>query len=221
MIIDVYADVVCPWCYIGERRLEQAIALRPNMSITRRWRPFQLQPTMPPRGLAWAEFARRKFGGVDDAQRIFAQVTAVGAADGLTFAFDKVVSAPNTIDAHRLVALGRQHGREWEMVDALFAAYFAAGRDLNDHAQLVEIATAVGLPADEVQAYLASTDGVAEVLASQAEAEQLGVSGVPFYVIDEQYAVSGAQPVAVLLQAIDAVSELQPITQSTITLNMD
>lgn len=221
MVIDVYADVACPWCYIGERRLEQAIALRPDVPIERRWRPFQLQPAMPPRGMPWAEFAPRKFGGLERAQRMFAQVASAGAADGITFAFDKVVSAPNSVDAHRLVALARQNGREWEMVNALFAAYFTDGRDLNDQVQLTAIAADVGLPADAVQAYLASREGVAEVQASQAEAEQLGINGVPFYIFNEQYAVSGAQPVELFLQAIDAIAEMRPITESPITLDVD
>lgn len=206
MIIDVYADVVCPWCYIGERRLERALAQRPGVRVERRWRPFQLQPAIPAGGVPWAEFARRKFGGVERAQAAFAQVVAAGAEDNIRFAFDRVASAPNTVDAHRLILFARGYGRQWEMAEALFAAYFADGRNLNDLDGLAVVAESAGLDPVAARAYLAGDEGVAEVAASQEEAGQLGISGVPFYVFDDHYALSGAQPVAVFLQALDAAS---------------
>lgn len=205
MIIDVYADVVCPWCYIGERRLEQALAQRPDLEVKRRWRPFQLQPGMPATGVPWNNFAQRKFGGASRAQAAFAQVIAAGASDGITFAFDKVATAPNSVDAHRLIVWAKQHGRQWELAEALFAAYFSEGRDLNNHDHLVAVTTSVGLDAAAVRAFLASDAGVVEISTSQDEAYQVGVQGVPFYVFDERYAVSGAQPVEVFVQVLDAV----------------
>lgn len=207
MIVDVYADVVCPWCYIGERRLERALAQRPDLPVERRWRPFQLQPAMPEEGVAWSEFARHKFGGLAGAQAAFAKVSALGAAEGISFAFDRVASAPNTVDAHRLILFAARHGRQWEAAEALFAAYFSDGRTLNDRDDLVAVATAAGLDAAEVRSYLAGSDGVAEVQASQDEANRLGVGGVPFYVIDGRYALSGAQPVAVFLQTLDLATQ--------------
>ncbi len=206
MVIDVYSDVVCPWCYIGGRRLEKALALRPDLQVERRWRPFQLSPDMPKAGMAWAEFAQRKFGGWNQAQAIFARVTAMGAADGITLAFDRVASAPNTVDAHRLILFAAARGRRWETADALFRAYFVEGKDLNDHEQLVVVASGVGLEASEVRGYLSGEDGVAEVLASQEEAGRLGIAGVPFYVFDGRYALSGAQPVEVFGRALDAAA---------------
>ena len=205
MIIDVYADVVCPWCYIGARRLEQAIALRTDLPVGRRWRPFQLQPYMLAGGLPWPEFTRRKFGREERAKAAFARVSAVGTAEGIRFDFDRVVSAPNTVDAHRLILLATRSGSGWEMVDALFEAYFADGRDLNDHEDLASVAAGVGLDTHMVRAHLADDEDVAEVKASQREADQLGVAGVPFYVIDERYVLSGAQPVEVFIQALDLV----------------
>jgi predicted DsbA family dithiol-disulfide isomerase len=201
MVIDVYADVVCPWCYIGERRLERALRQRPDLQVERRWRPFQLQPGMPRAGLPWSDFARRKFGGVERARSAFAQVTAAGANEGITFAFDRVATAPNTVDAHRLILFGGQHGREWETAEGLFAAYFAEGRNLNDVDDLVAVKS--GLDADEARAYLASSEGVDEVYASQEEAGRLGIEGVPFYVFDGRYGLSGAQPLEVFLRALD------------------
>ncbi len=208
MLIEVYADLACPWCYIGARRLARALALRPDLEVERCWRPFQLQPRMPAGGLPWRTFVREKFGGAERAAGAFARVTEVGAADGLTFAFDRVASAPNTVDAHRLILFAARHGRQWETADALFAAYFAEGRDMNDHEQLVEAASRAGLPGAEVRAFLAGDECVDEVAASQAEAYRLGVRGVPFYVLDGRYGLSGAQPVEVLVEVLGQVQDV-------------
>ena len=207
MILDVYADVVCPWCYIGERRLERALALRPGIEIERRWRPFQLQPGMPEGGTPWQVYARRKFGGELNARGAFARLTAVGESEGIRFDFDRIASAPNTVDAHRLILLAgeMERGVQWRMVDALFEAYFSGGRNLNDHEELVEVAVGAGLDADEVRSYLAGEGGKAEVRASQEEAYGRGIQGVPFYVFDGGRTVAGAQPVEAFLQVLDGV----------------
>ena len=206
MLIEVYADIACPWCYIGERRLAQALAQRPDIEVERRWRPFQLQPDLPPQGLPWAEFVATKFGGGAQAERMFARVAQAGAPDGIDFRFDRVATAPNTLDAHRLVLFAAERGQEWPMADALFAAHFSEGRDLNDPDQLVAVAESVGLDAAAVRAYLASDAGIAEVAASQEQAERLGITGVPFYVIDGRYGLSGAQPVDVFVRALDELA---------------
>ena len=205
MILDVYADVVCPWCYVGERRLEKALALRPGLGVERRWRPFQLQPGMPEGGIPWDVFARRKFGGELNARGAFAHVASVGEGEGIRFDFGRVASAPNTVDAHRLILFAGGRGAQWEIVDALFEAYFSDGRDLNDHETLAAVAAGAGLDADEVLRYLAGDGGTAEVRASQEGAYASGIQGVPFYVFDGGRTVSGAQPVEVFLQALDGV----------------
>jgi predicted DsbA family dithiol-disulfide isomerase len=207
MVIDVYADIVCPWCYIGTRRLASAIAQRPGVPVERHWRPFQLQPALPKAGVAWPEFVERKFGGAERAREVFARVASVGAADGIAFDFERVAGAPNTRDAHRLILFAGREGREWELADALFAAYFARGRDLGDHEQLAEVAASVGLSRATARDYLAGDEGGAEVDASQREAYQAGVTGVPFYVLDGRYALSGAQPLEVFLRALDLAGE--------------
>ncbi len=189
------------------RRLSAALAQRSQLQVERRWRPFQLQPGMPKAGLAWADFVERKFGGAERARSAFAHVTAVGAAEGIEFDFARIANAPNTRDAHRLVLFAAREGREWELADALFAAYFARGRDLGDQEHLADAAASVGLSRAEALAYLASDEGGAEVDASQQEAYQTGVTGVPFYVLDDRYALSGAQPVEVFLQALDLARE--------------
>ena len=203
MVIDVYADVVCPWCYIGERRLQEALSLRPEVEAEMRWRPFQLRPEMPEGGLPWPEFSREKFGGEAAAQAAFEQVTGIGASEGLRFDFSKVASAPNTVDAHRLILFSSRYGLQKETADALFRAYFSDGRNLNDHEDLAAAATEAGLDTGEVRAYLSGAEGVDEVNAAQEDAQRKGVRGVPLYVIGGRYAVSGAQPVEVFLQALD------------------
>ena len=201
--IDVFSDVVCPWCYIGEKRLEQALAQRPAIQAEIRWCPFQLRPELPPEGADWGSFVDEKFGGPERAQAMFAQVAGVGAEVGIAFNFERIASAANTADAHRLLLLAGQHERQWELATALFKAYFTDGANLNDREQLVACAAAAGLEPATVRAYLASDQGAAEVRSSQHEAGQLGVQGVPFYVFDERWAVSGAQPVEVFLRALD------------------
>jgi predicted DsbA family dithiol-disulfide isomerase len=205
--IEVYADVVCPWCYIGEKRLDAALAQRPDLEVERNWRPFQLRPEMPPKGANWQEFSREKFGGADRAQQAFNQVTTVGASDGITFDFTKVASAPNTVDAHRLVLYAARQSKQWEMAEALFAAYFTHGRNLNEVEHLLEIAENVGLARDAVAEYLQSDADKAEVAQSQHTADEYGISSVPTFIINGEYLVSGAQPPETFLRAFDLVTK--------------
>lgn len=200
--IEIYADIACPWCYIGERRLERALAELLELEVEWRWRPFQLQPQLPAGGLPWAEFARTKFGGRERARQMFAHVTSVGAAEGIEFDFDRIASAPNTADAHRLILCARRSGREREAADALFRAYFTAGANLNDPETLVALGEGIGLDPDAVRGYLQSERGREEVSRSQQEARRLGISGVPFYIFSGRVALSGAQPPEVFREAI-------------------
>jgi predicted DsbA family dithiol-disulfide isomerase len=160
---------------------------------------------MPEGSVPWAEFTRRKFGGESGAEAAFSHVSAAGEGDGIRFDFGRVASAPNTVDAHRLILLAGDHGLQWELADALFRAYFTEGRDLNDHEQLAAVASSVGLGAGEVGEYLAGEGGISEVRSSQDEAQSLGITGVPFYVFDGRYAVYGAQPVEVFGEALEMV----------------
>ncbi len=207
MKIDVYADIACPWCYIGEKRLEQALSMRQELEVELRWRPFQLRPEMPREGIRWADFETRKLGGHERAQQIFARVTSVGAEDGIDFRFDKIQVAPNTLDAHRLVLFAREQGREWEAVHALFAAHFTEGRDVSDLDTLVEVAGGIGLDGGAARDYLLGDRNAEAVTESQEEAYSVGVQGVPFYVFDGRYALSGAQPLETFLWALDEVTQ--------------
>ena len=205
MTIDVFADIACPWCYIGERRLFAALAQR-KLDVQPRWRPFQLQPHLPPTGLPWRAFVEQKFGGWERAQAGFRHVAAAAEADGIVFDFEHVASAANTTDAHRLILFAREHDREWEAAEALFHAYFTEGRNLNVLDDLLAAAVAAGLDAQQTKAYLASDAGRREVLESQETARELGITGVPCTVFDNRFALSGAQPVEVFVQALDEMT---------------
>jgi predicted DsbA family dithiol-disulfide isomerase len=206
MRIDVYADIVCPWCYIGERRLESALAQRPELEVEFHWRPFQLRPEMPPQGEPWERLITEKFGGPERARAMFAHVSAAGAPDGVEFAWDRIASAPNTRDAHRLVLLAAEQGRERAMAESLFRGYFAEGALLNDPETLVGLAVRAGVDAGAARELLRGERNVEEVADSQKEAQRLGVTGVPMVVLDGRYAVSGAQPVEVFVRALDTAA---------------
>ena len=206
MTIDVFADIACPWCYIGEAHLDAALRQRPGLAVERRWRPFQLQPGLPPTGEG-RDFFVRKFGGPDRMAGAFAHVTEAGRAAGLRFDFDRLAGAPNTRDAHRLILLGRTHGREWETATALFEGYFADGRDLNDPDDLVAIAERAGVPAGDARALLEGGRFSDDVAQSQEVAQRSGIGGVPLYVFGEAFALSGAQPVGAFLQALDRAGQ--------------
>lgn len=203
MTIDVFADIACPWCYIGEAHLQAALAERPHLGVERRWRPFQLQPGLPPEGAPRDAFFERKFGGAEAMDAAFAHVTQAGAAAGLRFDFSTLAGAPNTTDAHRLVLLAETYGRAWKTVDALFEGYFADGRDLNDAEDFVAIAEHAGLPGADARALLGDDRYRLEVRQSQEIAARAGISGVPLFIVDDQFAVSGAQPPEVFVRALD------------------
>jgi predicted DsbA family dithiol-disulfide isomerase len=204
--IDVFGDIACPFCYIGEKRLDRALELHPEFRVTRVWRPFQLQPTLPKTGVPWREFAVQKFGGLDQMRAAFAQVVRVAEGEQIAFNLDEIYSAANTADAHRLILAARAHGQEWPVIHALFAAYFIHGRNLNDRATLLEIASSTDLDSREVDGVLSSETFKQEVHDSQLEAEQIGVRGVPFYIFDGRYALSGAQTIEAFVRALELSS---------------
>ena len=203
MTVDVFADIACPWCYIGERRLRRALEARPDAAARVRWRPFQLQPDLPREGIGWKEFVPRKFGNWINARAMFGYVEKAGAEDGIRFDFERIATAANTADAHRVVLFAQERGLAWEAAEALFAAYFAEGRDLGDRDELAAVAASAGLDRAEVREMLSGRDYADEVDASQETARANDITGVPFFIFAGRYAVSGAQPLDVLLQAID------------------
>jgi predicted DsbA family dithiol-disulfide isomerase len=201
MPIDVVSDVVCPWCYLGKRRLERAINRMPERKIVVRWHPFRLDPTIPPGGIDRREYLTRKFGSLEAIAPAHANLTALGEREGIAFRFDRITRAPNTIDVHRLVRWATSAGRGEATVERLFAAYFTEGVDVGDRSALARLAADVGLT-DDVAARLASTDDVAAVTAEVDEAYRIGVNGVPCFIIDRRYAVVGAHPAETLVEAV-------------------
>lgn len=201
--IDLFADIVCPWCYIGETRLQKALKERPDLRVEWNWRPFQLEPHLPERGTPWKEFARTRFGGTGRAQTIFAHVAELGATAGIEIAFDRISTAPNTRMAHSLILMAGEHPRRERLVRRLFHAYFAEGANIGDVETLAAIAGETGLNKDEVRECLQNGQGADEVERSQREAEHLGVTGVPFFIFNGRYAFSGAQSHEAFLRAID------------------
>ncbi len=204
--MDVISDVVCPWCYIGQRRLEQALALLPEDDAARRatirWHPFQLNPDLPPEGISRKAYVETKFGGSERATQVYARVAAAGATVGIPFAFDRIERQPNTLDAHRLIAWAQARRDASDLVMRLFHANFIEGRFLGDHAVLAEIAGEAGFDAEAARAMLDSGEGADAIARMDLRAREIGVQGVPFFIFNQHIAVSGAQEPAVLLDAI-------------------
>jgi predicted DsbA family dithiol-disulfide isomerase len=204
MTIDVYADIACPWCYLGRARLQRALDDRDD-EATLRWRPFQLQPDLPPEGADFRSVLEAKFGNWNRAQRMFQRIQTLGAEMDLTFDFDAVDAAPNTADAHRLVLWAQDQDVGDEMATELFRAYFSEGRNVSEPDVLVDCATEVGVDADEARSLLRGDDYADEVRESQQQAERRGITGVPCYVFGDEHVVTGAQPVDVFVEALDAL----------------
>jgi predicted DsbA family dithiol-disulfide isomerase len=202
LTVDMFSDIVCPWCVIGGVRLDKALAQRPDITVNKYWHPYMLNPDQPA-GVDWNSFVESKFGGSARAAQMFENVTNAAASEGLTFDFMSIVTSPNTRDSHRLMLLAGNHGLTWQLAPLLYNGHFRDSLDLNDHAVLRDLAIQAGLPADEVNEVLNGdtfNDGVDESLMT---AQHLGIRGVPFFIFNRRLAVSGAQPVEVMLQAID------------------
>jgi predicted DsbA family dithiol-disulfide isomerase len=197
LVIEIASDVICPWCYIGKRRLEKALALlggevQPEI----RWLPFQLNPEMPKEGIPRAEYRKAKFGSIERSRGLDARVAAEGEGEGISFAFERMQRTPNTVAAHQLIDLAQKQGRGTAVVDALFRAYFEEARDIGDAAVLAEIAASAG-----VSGWPQQSDG-AQVAALEEDVRSLGISAVPTFILDRKLGVSGAQPPEALAQAM-------------------
>ncbi|WP_083660189.1 DsbA family oxidoreductase [Acuticoccus yangtzensis] len=204
--IDIVSDVMCPWCYIGKRRLEKALATLDDVTVRVSWRPFQLDPTLPADGKDRAQYLNEKFGGPDRAAEIYARITAAGAEEEIPFAFDKITRSPNTLNAHRVIRWAGIEGLQDAVVERLFQLYFIEGADLTDPAVLEGAAAEAGMDPAMVARLLATDADLAETEAEIVHAQAIGVQGVPCFIIENKYAVSGAQPADVLATAIRQVA---------------
>jgi predicted DsbA family dithiol-disulfide isomerase len=209
LTIDVFSDVVCPWCFIGKRRLEKAIALRPDMPVEVRYRPYFLNPWVPREGMSRLDYLTTKFGSPERYEKIALRVAQAAANDGLTYNIGAVARQPNTLDCHRSILWAGSIGKAAQVKQRLMEIYFSEGGDLSDRDVLVQAASDCGLDPVEVRNLLASDADVAAVERAAKSAQEAGIDGVPFYVFGNVLAVSGAQAPDYLAGAIErAVNEL-------------
>jgi predicted DsbA family dithiol-disulfide isomerase len=193
MQIEIYSDIVCPWCYVGKRRLERALtSVGCDVQVT--WRPFQLNPTMPLDGMDRSTYLKAKFGSLEAFGRMEEQLLAAGADERIPFAFEKIERTPNTFAAHRLVWYAEQLGRQDSAVESLFQGYFTEGADIGSMSVLGQLAGRAGLDVAAVESFLHSEDGTAEVKAEEVVGRRLDIRSVPYFLLNGTHALSGAQP---------------------------
>lgn len=201
LTVDIYSDVICPWCYVGKRRLERALKAWDGVPVNIRWRPFQLNPTLPRNGMDRRQYLDAKFGSPAAAQAIYGQVSTAGTDEGISFAFARIARTPNTFAAHRLIWLAGHHDKQDEMVELLFRQYFLEGGDVGSIETLSLAAAQAGLDQAATETFLTGDEGVGEVKAEEAAGHRLGIRSVPYFVFNGANALSGAQPPEQLLAA--------------------
>ena len=202
--IDIFSDTICPWCWIGKRRLERTLEARPDLDAEVVWHAFQLNPTMPAEGMDRKAYLEAKFGGADNARATYGRVMAEGARESLPFDFGAIPRTPNTLDSHRLVrwAAGQPPGQT-PMVEALFDAYFACGQDVGDAEVLARVAAGAGYDESGARELLAGDEGRAEVTGEDMRARGAGITGVPCFILDGKVAVPGAVEPDVFLRVFE------------------
>ena len=205
--IDVVSDVVCPWCYVGKKRLEAALALVPEVQTEIRWRPYQLDPTIPPQGVSRREYMEKKFGSLDKIKPVHDRLTEMGRELGIAFNFGAIAISPNTLDAHRLIRWAHPVDRQNEMVERLFMAYWSEGKDVGDRDVLAHCAGEAGINAQQIRELLDTAQDVEETKTEIQHATNIGVTGVPTFILAQSYALVGAQSPAVLVDAITRVAK--------------
>lgn len=203
MRLDIYSDTICPWCYVGKRRLERALAERPRPGLAIRWRAFQLNPGMPAEGMDRRDYLEVKFGGSDRAGRIYEAVRAAGESEGIDFAFERMQRTPNTFESHRLLRFAATAGRQAETLEVVFQSYFLNGGDIGDRRVLLGCAEKAGLDVAKAEQFLASGAEADATLAEDRTARRQGINGVPCFIFNGRFALSGAQPPEALAQLLD------------------
>ena len=205
MQIDVISDTVCPWCYIGKRRLERAMKLRPQIKFDVRWRPFQLDPATPKEGIERRAYIERKFGSTDKIKSIHNALLEAGQGEGIDFAFDKIARTPNTINSHRLIRWAHSANVQDAVVELLFRRYFIDGADIGDLEVLAQVGADAGMDRELVQELLHSDADREKVEHEDSMARKIGVGGVPSFLVGQAILVTGAQDVEQLVHLIDRV----------------
>ena len=205
--IDVVSDIVCPWCFIGKHRLEKAIALNPDIPVEVHWRPYFLNDWIPREGISREQYLTTKFGSAERYKGLAQRVSAAAAAEGLTYAMDKISRQPNTLDAHRLIRWADEIGKAAEMKQRLMDLYFTEGADLTSHAVLAQAAADIGLDAETTRKALATDKDVAEIEREALSAKEAGIDGVPCFIFGGKFAISGAQEPDYLAEAIERMAQ--------------
>lgn len=191
--IDIYSDTVCPWCFIGKRRLESALAAREDLAVSINWRAFQLNPDMPVDGMSRSDYLTAKFGSPERAENVFAAISRAGHSERIPFNFEAAARMPNTVLSHRLIRFATRHGRQDAIVEALFKAFFLDGEDIGSHDVLVLLGRRVGLDGAELEHYLGGDEDLDSILAEDLRARRMGIKAVPSFIVNGAYAISGAQ----------------------------
>jgi predicted DsbA family dithiol-disulfide isomerase len=207
MKIDIIVDTICPWCYVGKKRFERALSMRPQPDLEVGWRAFQLNPRMPEDGMDRREYVTEKFGGLERANAIHGSLIQAGVEEGIEFDFSRIDRTPNTVNSHRLVRYAAAFGVQTPVITAVFDAYFLDGKDIGDPSILADIAASAGLEHTPVLEFLESDVDTATILEEDELARRLGVNGVPCFIVDRKYAVSGAQMPEVLVQVFDLAKQ--------------
>lgn len=206
LTIEVYSDVVCPWCYVGKRRLERALVQwHGSVKGPIAWRPFQLNPTMPQGGMDRTAYLEAKFGSTDAFKRLEEHVLEAAREERIAFAFERIARTPNTFLAHRLIWYAARQDRQDAVVDALFRGYFEEGEDIGSSTTLVRLAQRAGLEGTDVERFFQTEEGTAEVKAEEAAGHRLGIRSVPYFVVNRAYGISGAQPVERFVAGIEKI----------------
>lgn len=205
--LDILSDPICPWCYIGKANLDRALEARPDHALTIQWHPFQLNPDMPPEGADRRAYLETKFGGKENAVRVYSRIAEAAEAAGLSIDFGGIERTPNTLDAHQLIHWAGLEGRQTAAVSRLFKAYFELGLDIGDREVLLEIAGGIGMDRELAARLFESGADLDDIRARDEHARQRGVTGVPTFVLANQHVLPGAQPTELWLQVIDEIAE--------------
>lgn len=207
MQLEIFSDTVCPWCYIGKRRLERALRMRPQPGLTLRWRAFQLNPGLPGSGMDRRQYMIAKFGSLDRAQRLFDAVARVGAQEGIQFDFERIGRTPNTLRSHRLLYAAAEEGRQSDLLDLIFAAYFSQGLDIGDADVLSALAFESGMSAALINEAMTEGSRMDLAINEDLQSRRIGINGVPFLVFNGRFGLSGAQEPEALLNMLDLARE--------------
>ena len=205
--LDIISDPICPWCYIGKAKLDRALEAAPDHPFEIEWKPFQLNPDMPAEGMDRREYLELKFGGREGAIRVYGEIARTAEEAGLDIAFEKIKRTPNTLNAHRLIHWARAEECQTQVVSQLFKRYFREGQDISDHDVLVDVATTVGMDATLVARLLEGDADLAETIAEDKKAREMGVQGVPCFIVGATYALSGAQSPELWAKVIAEINE--------------